>query len=47
VAVIMVTAYGDVETCRKAIERGARVCSLADRFPEPQGRRIKTAMGPA
>jgi DNA-binding NtrC family response regulator len=51
VPVIMITAYGDAETCRKAVERGA-----AGLFTKPidfsnlrveVDRRIEAAMGPA
>jgi DNA-binding NtrC family response regulator len=51
VPVIMITAYGDAETCRKAVERGAAgLFTKPIDFPELRvmiDRRIEAAMGPA
>ena len=51
VPVIMITAYGDAETRRKAVERGAAgLFTKPIDFPELRAeieRRIEAAMGPA
>ena len=51
VPVIMITAYGDAETCRKAAERGAAgLFTKPIDFPNLRveiDRRIEVAMGPA
>ena len=51
VPVIMITAYGDAETCRKAVERGAAgLFTKPIDFPNLRveiDRRIEAAMGPA
>ena len=50
VPVIMITAYGDAETCRRAVERGAaRLFTKPIDFPNLRveiDRRIEAAIGP-